>query len=216
MDKEWKLGKDLYPNDNIMDDLTFDELITTIYCNEPIINEVTIQRVFNELIQSKIHDARDLLKINLAEIKRRCLVRDSEDEEEIEEPEDMPLTEQQREQLAIEIREFLLKNDLWIDITIYFNGKAFSTSDGDNFYYNDRYHLVVEENKNPRDYFSYVRKPNILSMSFEGAFYSCLNYNNERGAKFDDMIQEEFGKILSKYGLYYELGNAWNLSCYEV
>ena len=26
----------------------------------------------------------------------------------------------------------------------------------------------------------------------------------------------DFKKIFEKYGLYFELGNAWNLSCYEI
>lgn len=121
------------------------------------------------------------------------------------------------EKLACEIREFLISNDLWSDCTIYFNGKAFSTDDRQgNFYYNNRKQLVVLEDQDPRNYFEYVAEPHTLSMSFEGDFYGCLNYTNEYGAEFDNRIMEEFSTILEKHGLYYELGNAWNLSCYSV
>lgn len=58
--------------------------------------------------------------------------------------------------------------------------------------------------------FEYHPEPNILSMSFEGPLYDLLNYTC--GSK----TEEKFTKILRKYGLYFELGNAWNLSCYEI
>jgi hypothetical protein len=126
------------------------------------------------------------------------------------------LSKSQIEELAKEIRQFLLNYKMWIDIRIYFNGKAFSTDEGDKFYYNDPTHLVTLENIDPTDYFEYVAVPNILSMSFEGDFCSCLNGYGEYGAKFDDRIQQEFSNILAKYGLYYESGNHWNLTCYPV
>lgn len=121
-----------------------------------------------------------------------------------------PLTTNQREQLATEIFNWLVDNELWVDVCIYFNGKRWSTNNKDcsEFCYNERKYF--EDEANPMDYFEYVREPNILSMSFEGALYNVLNgysYGNE---------EVKFRKIFEKYGLYYELGNAWNLSCYEI
>lgn len=43
-----------------------------------------------------------------------------------------PLSEEQIEQLAAELRTFLLDVGMWQDVTIYFNGKAFSTYDKEN------------------------------------------------------------------------------------
>jgi hypothetical protein len=126
------------------------------------------------------------------------------------------ISEKQIEDLAEEIRQFLLDNNLWIDVTIYFNGKAFSTYDGKNFYYNDPAHLIVLEDKDPKDYFDYVAEPHILSMSFEGDFCSCMNNYGEYGYDFDERIQNGFREILDKYGLYYEMGNHWNLTCYNA
>lgn len=127
------------------------------------------------------------------------------------------LTESQIEELAKEIRQFLLDNNLWVDVNIYFNGKAFSTSDRNgNYYYNDQNHLVVLEDQDPKNYFKYVAEPNVLSMSFEGDFCGCLNFYNEYGVAFDNKVQKEFSDILAKYGLYYELGHHWNLSCYYI
>lgn len=115
---------------------------------------------------------------------------------------------ERNEKAAKEIRKWMLDNEIWIDTRIYFNGKAYGTSDGNNFYYNNRNHLVVLENMNPLDYFEYVN-PETISMSFEGPLYDILNYSGGR-------LEREFSKILEKYGLYYELGNAWNLTCGEL
>ena len=125
------------------------------------------------------------------------------------------LTRGEKESLAKEVRQFLIRNELWTDVRIYFNGKAFATCDRNgNYFYNDPKHLVVLEDEDPRAYFEYVSKDDIMSMSFEGDFYGCMNFYCEYGADFDNRIQKEFGAILEKYGVYYELGHAWNLSCY--
>lgn len=71
------------------------------------------------------------------------------------------LTEELIENLAVEIREFLLAEEMWQDVTIYFNGKAFSTYDKVNgkYYYNDREHLVVQEDEDPERYFISIHVP---------------------------------------------------------
>ena len=76
------------------------------------------------------------------------------------------LTPEQIEELAVEIRTFLLNHDMWVDTVIYFNGKCFSTYDRETgkFYYNDPEHLVVRDNEDPRDYFEYVADDHILSI----------------------------------------------------
>lgn len=91
-----------------------------------------------------------------------------------------------------------------MDVSIYFNGKRWSTQqkskDHWEFCYNENRYF--ESIADPKDYFEYVREPNILSMSFEGGLYEVLNGYN--GFK----LEAEFQKIFHKYGLYYELGNA--------
>ena len=115
------------------------------------------------------------------------------------------------EVLAQEIYKLLLEHDMWIDVSIYYNGKRMSTSDGDNFRYNGP--PFIEEDKNPKDYFEYVNDEHILSMSFDGPLYDALNgYGGWDG--WD--IEERFSNLLSKHGLYYELGNAWNLTLYKI
>ena len=121
------------------------------------------------------------------------------------------LTAEQTEQLATEIFNWLVEHEMWIDIAIYFNGKCWSTSNQDHteFCYNENKYFEYEAE--PKDYFDYVREPNILSMSFEGNLYDVLNGCVSGWIK----LESEFRKIFEKYGLYFELGNAWNLTCYE-
>lgn len=123
-----------------------------------------------------------------------------------------PLNEKKREELATEIFEWLVKNELWIDVRIYFNGKYWGTHNPntDEYYYNE--HKYYEGFADPLDYFEYVREPeNILSMSFEGPLYEVLN-----GYSRSYRLEEQFNRIFKKYGLYFELGHAWNLTASEV
>jgi len=118
-----------------------------------------------------------------------------------------------KKKLAIDIYNWCKKHELWMDITIYFDGIAWS--------YQPEWHgvkgkyieedLYEYENKNPLDYFEYAN-PNTLSMSFEGPLYDVLNAYVRGWVKLED----EFLKLFEKYGWYYEMGHAWNLSAYEV
>lgn len=121
------------------------------------------------------------------------------------------LSVEQREQLARDILNWLVDHKLWVDVQIYFNGKCWSTCNKDHteFCYNENRYF--EYKAEPNDYFEWVREPNILSMSFEGGLYDVLNGYVSGWVR----LENEFKKIFEKYGLYFELGNAWNLSCFE-
>jgi len=119
------------------------------------------------------------------------------------------LTKSKIEQLAKEIRSFLLDRDMWVDVTIYFNGRAFSTDDRQgNYYYNDPNHLVVLEDQDPHKILEYAS--DILTMTFEGDFYDVINYGEWPEA------MNQFEKIISSYGLYYELSYSWQLGLYPA
>ena len=118
------------------------------------------------------------------------------------------MTKKKIEKLATEIRDFMLDRELWIDTRIYFNGKAFATDDGNGHYaYNDPNNLFVLEDIDPHTYTKYAG--DILTMTFEGPLYDMINYGDWPKA------MERFNAILDKYGVWYELGEAWNLTLYE-
>lgn len=114
------------------------------------------------------------------------------------------------EKLADEIRAWLLERELWQDVTIYFNGKAFSTSDmlQRRFAYNNPNDLIEYE-ANPADYVEY-NSPDSITMTFEGPLYDLINY------RFNSRDYEEFEALFRRYGLYFEQGYAWSLSTAEM
>lgn len=119
-------------------------------------------------------------------------------------------TSQRLEGLAKEIYNWLVEHEMWIDVAIYYDGKRMASWDKVNgemlFRYNGEPFITEAD---PRTYFSYVADPHILSMSFEGPLYSLLNHG------FDE-LEDEFEGIFKKHGLYFELGDAWNLTCAEA
>lgn len=112
------------------------------------------------------------------------------------------------ESLAMEIYHWMVKHELWVDTCIYYDGKRLSTKGTDEngktiYRYNGEAFL---DEADPRDYFEYVAEEHILSMSFEGPLYDILNYG------FGE-LEEEFQAIFHRHGVYFELGNSWNLTC---
>lgn len=117
------------------------------------------------------------------------------------------------ELLAKDIYDWCIKNELWGDNIIYFNGKAWSSS---STWRSEKGKKIAEnlyeyENRNPLDYFEYAN-PNTLSMSFEGELNYMLNGYIRGWTK----LEAEFLNLFEKYGLYYEMGHSWNLAAYEI
>ena len=123
------------------------------------------------------------------------------------------LTDAAIEKLANEIRQYLIDRDMWEDVRIYFNGKAFATDDRQgHYFYNDPEHLIVLENEDPRRYTEYAG--DILTMTFEGPLYEALNYGDDGGNSWE--TEEDLTALFRKYGLYFELGHTWDLSAYPI
>ena len=58
--------------DDLLDGFTHDDLVTAILSNESEINEQTIKKVFNEILQAQLADAKALLKVNMQEVLKIC------------------------------------------------------------------------------------------------------------------------------------------------
>lgn len=62
---QWKLGEDLCVEDNLMDGITFKDLIVAMHCNHQDISWVTIMNTINEILYSRKEDMIFLLEKNL-------------------------------------------------------------------------------------------------------------------------------------------------------
>lgn len=167
-----------------------------------------MKKELREWINDNVNDMFDELDAHKEEIVRDAFP--DCDDKTVNNP---SFTSEKLVELRDEIHSFLKKNDLWSDVRIYVDGKCLATDDG-----HGRGVKVDEDSfliydMDPRDYFEYVCQPHILSMSFEGRFYECLN---GCAGDYGWSIEGEFCDLLRKYGVYYELGEAWNLSCYPI
>lgn len=117
------------------------------------------------------------------------------------------------QKLARDIYDWCKSKDLWGDNIIYFNGKAWSSSDtwsGEQGKQIDD-ELFEYEDRDPLEYIQYAN-PKTITMSFEGGLNHVLNGYVPGWVK----LEEEFGKLFEKYGLYYEMGYSWSLAAYEL
>ena len=136
------------------------------------------------------------------------------------------LTPENIKTMAENLLRYLIDLDLDMSVRIYFNfkdghGTAIQSSPpsatcdyqcitqvkGKNSY---RYYILSDIN--PQDYFEY--NGDYLSMSFEGPLYHILNYTAYRESRME-RVNKQLNNYFSHYGLYMELGNAWNASVYE-
>ena len=65
---KWKLGEDMHQNDCIFDPITFNDIIFALHCNEKVIDRKAIQRVINEIMDSRVQDFDYIINNNINEI----------------------------------------------------------------------------------------------------------------------------------------------------
>lgn len=116
------------------------------------------------------------------------------------------------ENLAKDIYNWCMKNDLWGDICLYFNNRAWaswSTWHGvPGKKIGER--LYEYEDKNPRDYFNGGDCE--FACSFEGELNHILNAYVPGWVK----LEEEFLNLFKKYGLFFEMYDSWNGNAYKI
>ena len=67
-EKKWKLGDDMFLEDNMLDPITFDELVMTIRCNCREINCINVRKTAMEILESRKEDFIYFLYNNMNEI----------------------------------------------------------------------------------------------------------------------------------------------------
>jgi len=64
-DRAWKLGEDLVTNDNLLDGLTFDDLILAVHHNCRIITPEAVRAELDEILAGRKQDMMFLLEQNM-------------------------------------------------------------------------------------------------------------------------------------------------------
>lgn len=65
MSRKWKLGEDLNLKDNLLDEISFEELITTVRCNCKEINHEIVGRELKNILENRIESMEFLLRKNM-------------------------------------------------------------------------------------------------------------------------------------------------------
>ena len=68
MDRNWQLGDDLSEHDNLLDEFTFQDLITAVRCNCPVVDFKAIERCVHDIIDGRLEDMWFLVENNAVEI----------------------------------------------------------------------------------------------------------------------------------------------------
>lgn len=129
------------------------------------------------------------------------------------------------EKMAFGVMRYLIDKELFEDVRIYYHkGKTWyalqnrkpddklNSTQIDHSHGKSNYMVYKITDIDPHDYFEY--NGDYLSMSFEGPLYECLNHTIFPFAS--DHINDHLRNYFSHYGLYFELGNQWNLSLYDI
>lgn len=66
--RSWKLGDDLSEQDNVLDGITFEELITTVRCNCRVIDKNAVYKEFMRIKEIREQDMYSLLNNNIGVI----------------------------------------------------------------------------------------------------------------------------------------------------
>lgn len=67
-EKRWKLGEDIDRHDNLLDSISFDELIVTVHCNCREITQEAVKKELNRILEIRMQDMKYLLEKNVDEI----------------------------------------------------------------------------------------------------------------------------------------------------
>lgn len=130
----------------------------------------------------------------------------------------LPKTDKSVKDMAYGLMRWLTDRYMFYDSRIYFkHGKTWTAIQDhmpdkldyrkETYTFSGKEYIVyVIDNIDPNNYFEY--NGNILSMSFEGPLYDAMNGYQP------STVSEKLNNYFSHWGLYHELGNAWNFSLY--
>jgi len=67
-ERKWILGDDLAACDNLLDGITFDDVILAVHCNCHVISRETVTKQFFGILEQRLLDMNELLNRNIDKI----------------------------------------------------------------------------------------------------------------------------------------------------
>ena len=67
-ERKWILGDDLAACDNLLDGITFEDVILAVHCNSRVISRETVTKQFFEILEQRLLDMNELLNRNIDKI----------------------------------------------------------------------------------------------------------------------------------------------------
>ena len=81
MEREWLLGEDLALEDNLLDPISFQDLVLQVYCNCRKITPIAVEMELRETLNSRLADMQYLLEKNIDRIMVEAMKGRAEYEE---------------------------------------------------------------------------------------------------------------------------------------
>lgn len=67
-ERKWKLGEDMFQEDDILDPITMYDVILAVKCNCKDINYAEVMATYREILEQRLEDASFIILNNLEEI----------------------------------------------------------------------------------------------------------------------------------------------------
>lgn len=67
-ERKWVLGDDLAACDNLLDGITFEDVILAVHCNCHVFSRETVTKQFFEILEQRLLDMNELLNRNIDKI----------------------------------------------------------------------------------------------------------------------------------------------------
>lgn len=73
MEREWLLGEDLALEDNLLDPISFQDLVLQVHCNCRKITPMTVEKELRETLNSRFADMQYLFEKNIDRIMAEAM-----------------------------------------------------------------------------------------------------------------------------------------------
>lgn len=73
MERQWKLGEDVSEHDNLLDGITFNQLIISLHSGSEKVTPAEVRKVVKDMLEIQLEDMWFLVDKNMDEIIKRAM-----------------------------------------------------------------------------------------------------------------------------------------------